>query len=78
VFVPVLAAPRQEAAAIVVQRGEQVTVSVTGDGFSVSQSGEAMEPGAVGTWIRVRITDKGDPVRAQIIRPGLVVLPVEG
>jgi flagella basal body P-ring formation protein FlgA len=78
VFVPVLAAPRQEAAAIVVQRGEQVTVSVTGNGFSVSQSGEAMEPGAVGTWIRVRITDKGDPVRAQIIRPGLVVLPVEG
>lgn len=78
VFVPVLAAPRQEAAAVVVQRGESITVAVTGDGFSVSQSGEAMESGAVGAWIRVRITDKGDPVRAQVVRPGLAIVPVEG
>lgn len=78
VFVPVLAPARQEPAAMAVQRGEAVTVSVMGDGFSVSQSGQAMEPGAIGTWIRVRITDKGDPVRAQVVRPGLVVVPVEG
>jgi flagella basal body P-ring formation protein FlgA len=72
-----LPATRQEAAAPAVLRGEAVTVSVTGEGFAVSQPGEAMDSGAVGAWIRVKTSAKSDPVRAQIVRPGLVELPIE-
>ncbi|WP_225205667.1 flagella basal body P-ring formation protein FlgA [Novosphingobium huizhouense] len=60
-----------------VARGDAVTIAATGDGFSVSQPGEALDAGAVGAWIRVRTNAKADPMRAQIVRPGLVQLPVE-
>lgn len=59
-----------------VARGEEVTIAIEGDGFSVSQTGEAMEPGAIGAWIRVRTSAKATPMRAQISRPGLVVVTV--
>jgi flagella basal body P-ring formation protein FlgA len=59
-----------------VARGEGVTITVAGDGFSVSQPGEAMDAGAIGAWIRVRTNAKADPVRARIVRPGLVELPM--
>lgn len=76
VFVPVVQARRDAPAAIAVARGEGVTITVAGDGFSVSQPGEAMDAGAVGAWIRVRTNAKGEPVRARIVRPGLVELPM--
>jgi flagella basal body P-ring formation protein FlgA len=60
-----------------VARGEAITIAVAGEGFSVTQSGEAMEAGPVGAWIRVRTNAKATPIRAQITRPGLVVVPVE-
>ncbi len=79
-FVPVLTSPMAAADAAVVARGEAVTVSVTGEGFAVSQPGVAMEGGGVGSWIRVRLvqggTPKGDAMRAQVIRPGLVGVPL--
>lgn len=57
----------------VVARGEVVTITVRGAGFTLSRQGEAMEAGAVGEWIRVRSVDKkGDALRAQVLRPGLV------
>ena len=63
-----------------VDRGDSVTIAVTGDGFSVSQPGEAMEAGAVGDWIRVRGVKDGspraDPMRARIVRPGEVEVPL--
>ena len=65
-----------------VSRGDAVTIAVQGDGFSVSQPGEALEQGAVGAWIRVRPVSsvaagpKGDTLRAQIARPGMVVIPL--
>lgn len=77
VFVPVKEARRDAPAAIAVARGEGVTVTVAGDGFSVSQPGEALDAGAVGAWIRVRTSARGDPLRARIVRPGLVELPVD-
>ncbi|WP_298193415.1 flagella basal body P-ring formation protein FlgA [Novosphingobium sp.] len=80
VFVPVSAArvaPAATPAAIAVARGEGVTVTVAGDGFSVSQPGEALDAGAVGAWIRVRTAAKADPLRARVVRPGLVELPVD-
>ena len=80
VFVPVMAAQGVAAAAPAVLRGEAVTISVAGDGFTVSQPGEAMEAGAVGSWIRVRLAQagiaRGEPMRAQIVRPGLVSVPM--
>jgi flagella basal body P-ring formation protein FlgA len=61
-----------------VARGEQVTVAITGDGFTVSQSGEALEGGVVGDWIRVNPVKDGrpanEPIRARIVRPGLVAV----
>lgn len=80
VFVPVSAArvaPPGAPAAMAVARGEGVTVMVAGNGFSVSQPGEALEAGALGAWIRVRTAAKADPLRARIVRPGLVELPVD-
>ncbi|MBX9885739.1 MAG: flagella basal body P-ring formation protein FlgA [Novosphingobium sp.] len=80
VFVPVSAAraaPSGAPAAMAVMRGEGVTVIVAGDGFSVSQPAEAMDAGAVGAWIRVRTAAKADPLRARVVRPGLVELPVD-
>ena len=54
-------------------RGDAVTVRVSGDGFAVSQSGEALESGPLGAWIKVRGTAPDAPVlRAKVLRPGLV------
>lgn len=71
------AALRQTPAAPVIERGQGVTVAVTGDGFSVSQPAEALESGAIGVWIKVRTQKNADPVQARVVRPGLVEVPVE-
>jgi flagella basal body P-ring formation protein FlgA len=82
-FVPVTPAQQASAASDVaaVTRGEAVTVSVTGDGFAVSQPGIAMDAGPVGAWVRVRMVQggqpKGDAMRAQVIRPGLLAIPMD-
>ena len=60
-----------EQAAVV--RGDAVTVRISGDGFAVSQPGEALESGSVGAWIKVRGPTANAPVlRAKVLRPGLV------
>ena len=63
----------------VVKRGDPVTVLVRGRGFSVQQTGEAMENGAVGDWIGIRVGGRNarnaEPIRARIERPGLAVIP---
>ena len=64
-------------AAPAIERGQAVTVALTGDGLSVSQPAEALESGAVGAWIKVRTQAKADPVQARVVRPGLVEVPVE-
>lgn len=76
-FVPVIAAAPALPAAAAVARGEAVTISVAGPGFSVSQPGEALEGGPVGGWIRVRPVGRTEPLRAQVVRPGLVTVPVQ-
>jgi flagella basal body P-ring formation protein FlgA len=64
----------------IIARGDAVTVLVAGDGFSVSRAGEAMEAGAPGAWIKVRVEaaagTQAEPLRAQVVRPGLVTIPV--
>jgi len=56
-----------------VQRGDGVTIQVGGDGWAVSQPGEALEAGAAGSWIKVRgVSPKAPVLRARVLRPGLV------
>ena len=76
-FVPVSASG--SAGAVVINRGDAVTIAVSGEGFTVAQPGEAMEAGALGAWIRVRTAAArpGDEaMRAQVVRPGVVTLPL--
>ncbi len=54
-----------------VKRGQPVSVSVRGSGFSVSQTAQALEDGAVGDWVRVRVGKDGE-VQARVTRPGAV------
>lgn len=82
-YVPVnRAAPAPAKAELpAINRGDAVSIAVTGDGFSVSQPGEALEAGTVGSWIRVRAVNGSrrfnkDTLRAKIIRPGLVGIPL--
>jgi len=80
IFVAAVTGPRAVAStpvAPVVERGQAVTVAVTGEGFSVSQTGEALESGAIGAWIKVRTQAKGDPIQAKVVRPGIVEVAVE-
>lgn len=77
-FVPVVqgANGAMASASPAVTRGEAVTITVTGPGFAVSQAAEAMESGPVGAWIKVRTASRNEPLRAQVVRPGLVSVPV--
>ena len=63
----------QAAAAPVIKRGDSVTVTVKARGFSVSQEGQAMEAGAVGEWIRIKV-GKDKEMQGQVTRPGAVVM----
>ena len=72
-YVPLKADPLAPALAPAIMRGDAVTIALGGEGFAVSQPGEALEAGPVGGWIKVRTLATGsNPLRAQVIRPGLV------
>jgi flagellar basal body P-ring formation protein FlgA len=72
-YVPLAGSVAGAAAAPLIARGDVVTVAVRGEGFAVSQPGEALEGGAEGAWIKVRTQAPGAPVlRAKVLRPGLV------
>lgn len=76
IFVATRPAPAAASAALVIARGDPVTVVVRGRGFAVQQSGEALEAGAPGDWIAIRTVARGEPVRARVERPGLAVIPM--
>ena len=76
-FVALSGSAQAPSAAPVIAKGDAVTIVVRGDGYSVSQGGEALEGGAPGAWIRVRAGEKGpgdrnEALRARVVRPGLV------
>lgn len=81
-FVPVRKAVQGAAgpsAEPLISRGDAISIAVSGEGFTVAQPGEAMEGGAAGAWIRVRPINakpNAEPMRAQVVRPGLVNLPL--
>lgn len=79
IFVPLAKASATAAAAQsqqMVARGDRVSIAIEGRGFSIVQSGEAVEGGAAGDWIRVQPPGKTETVRARIERPGRVVIPL--
>ncbi len=72
-YVPIMGAPGGMAAAPLVQRGDAVSIVVAGDGFALSQPGEALEGGAGGAWIKVRgLAPKAPVLRGRVLRPGVV------
>lgn len=75
-FVPVGTGSAHAPEEPAINRGDAVTIAVSGAGFSVSQPGEAIESGAVGSWIRVRSAARGQAMRAQVVRPGMVAVPL--
>lgn len=77
IFVPLAQSAPAAASQPAVLRGEAVTIAVEGEGFSVAQPGEALDPGPVGAWIRVRgATANAQPFRARVVRPGLVAVEI--
>lgn len=69
-------ARQTESALPMVERGQVLTITIQGSGFSVSQQGEALEEGAIGDWIRVRPEGVREPVRARIDTPGRATIPL--
>lgn len=72
-FVPLAGGGGAAAGAPQVAKGDTVTITVSAEGFSVSQPGEALEAGPQGAWIKVRGLGANAPVRrARVLRPGQV------
>ena len=72
-YVPLAGAGPAAMQSDAITRGDAVTVTVMGQGFAVSQNGEALESGPVGAWIKIRTGGSGAPVlRARVQRPGAV------
>lgn len=72
-FVPLLQSAAGPAETNAVLRGEAVTIAIEGEGFTVTQPGEALDAGPVNTWIRVKSSSgNAEAMRARIVRPGLV------
>lgn len=61
---------------VVVERGQVMTIIVEGRGFAVSQQGEALEDGAIGSWIRIRPEGNREVIRAQVRTPQRAVIPL--
>ncbi len=75
IFIATRPAPQSAVAAAIVSRGDPITVVVRGRGFTVQQTGEAMDGGSVGDWIAIRTARDTAPIRARIERPGMAVIP---
>lgn len=67
-----LLSPNLVASALVIQRGQQVTISANHDGINASTQGEALENGAVGDVIRIRNLSSKKTVEAKVLEAGVV------
>lgn len=86
IFVPILAAPPAPAPAvlastlppkpaIVIKRGDPVTIEVNASGFSVTRDGIAMTDGAPGGRFLVNVDGTKKPVQAIALESGRATLP---
>ncbi|MEL7198162.1 MAG: flagella basal body P-ring formation protein FlgA [Pseudomonadota bacterium] len=75
IFIATRPLPQPAQATKIVKRGDPITVVIKGHGFSVQQTGEALEAGTIGDWISIRTARQADPIRARIERPGIAMIP---
>ncbi|MGB5778217.1 MAG: flagella basal body P-ring formation protein FlgA [Allopontixanthobacter sediminis] len=75
IFVPLSRGTEASGGADLVGRGDRVSIVLEGRGFSVTQSGEAMEAGGEGDWIRIKPPGASEPIRAKVVSPGRVTIP---
>ena len=68
-----MAAPKPQ---VLIERGQPVTIALTGRNFTVQQAGKALEKGAEGEWIEVEPQGAKGPIQAKVIRPGYVMIPL--
>ena len=61
----------------IVQKGETVSLSYEGSGFTLTRQGEALESGARNQWIKVKPIGDAKPVRGKVVRPGSVSVSAE-
>jgi len=61
-------------AEILIRRGDLVELVVKGAGFSASAPGTALDEGAAGKTVRVKIPTSPMPVSAVVVRAGLVAI----
>jgi len=57
---------------IAVRRGDTIEIVARGEGFTISSSGTALDEGAQGKSIRVKMPTASAPISATILRPGVV------
>jgi len=58
----------------VIKRGDDVTASISGSGYSINTSGNALDHGAMGELISVRIFATGKVVNARVTGPANVTI----
>lgn len=61
-------------AAIAIRRGDEVTVTIEGNGFELTGSGIAMDDGREGGTVRVKTSTTGTPVSVRVTGPGTASL----
>jgi len=57
---------------LAVHRGDRIEILARGEGFTISSSGTAMDEGAPGKSIRVKMPTASAPISATVLRPGVV------
>lgn len=58
--------------AVLIKRGERITISASSPGYNVRMQGKAMMDGIKGQSIRVKNVSSGRTITATVIKPGLV------
>ncbi|MGD7035710.1 flagellar basal body P-ring formation chaperone FlgA [Methylotuvimicrobium buryatense] len=58
--------------AVLIKRGEKITISASSPGYNVRMQGKAMMDGVKGQSIRVKNVSSGRTITATVIKPGLV------
>jgi flagellar basal body P-ring formation protein FlgA len=61
-------------APIAIRRGDEVTVTIEGNGFELTGSGIAMDEGREGGTVRVKTSTTGTPVSVRVTGPGTASL----
>ena len=73
---PLASAPPAAAKpAIVIKRGDPVSVAAGSDGFAVTRDGIAVNDAAAGQRLLIKVQDGKPPIQAVAVEPGKAVIP---